>query len=56
GVLLGQAAGGLIFAGVSWVMVNRVFGKLPKPDDVDRHHPNLSGSIDGSFGSRVKNR
>ncbi|MGR3635135.1 MAG: MATE family efflux transporter [Shimia sp.] len=56
GVLLGQAAGGMIFAGVSWVFVNRVFKKLPKPADVDPHHPNLSGSIDGSFGARVKNR
>jgi len=56
GVLLGQAAGGMIFALVSWIMVQRVFGKLPKPDDIDPHHPNLSGSIDGSFGARVKNR
>lgn len=56
GVLLGQAAGGMIFAGVSWIMVNRVFGKLPKPDEIDPHHPNLSGSMDGSFGSRVRNR
>lgn len=56
GVLLGQAAGGMIFALVSWIMVQRVFGKLPKPNEIDPHHPNLSGSIDGSFGSRVKNR
>ncbi|MGR3714881.1 MAG: MATE family efflux transporter [Shimia sp.] len=56
GVLLGQAAGGMIFAGVSWILVNRVFTRLPKPKDVDRNHPNLSGSIDGSLGSRVKNR
>lgn len=35
GVLLGQAFGGVIFAVISWVLVNRVVAGLQRPQDVD---------------------
>ena len=35
GVLMGQAFGGVVFAGLGWLMVSRVLSSLPRPEPVD---------------------
>ena len=39
GVLMGQAFGGMIFAGLGWLMVNQVLAGLSRPEPVDAFTP-----------------
>lgn len=50
GVLLGQAFGGVIFAAIGWVLVNRVVSNLSRPEPADPFVD--QGRIHSLFGRR----
>ncbi|MDO5704375.1 MAG: hypothetical protein Q4G49_04785 [Paracoccus sp. (in: a-proteobacteria)] len=54
GVLLGQAFGGVIFAGVAWMLARRVMTDPPAPDHADHadRFAAQQGRLHALFGRR----